>query len=319
MKKRMLAILMASAMMAGVMAGCGSSDTSSSTSSGDGSTYKIGCSFDYLSDFMANVVDGANDYAADNDNVEVTIQDADFDVAKQLQQVENFVSSGYDAVVIKPVDADACGPIASACQEAGIPLVFVNTEANCDYDTYVGSDHTLSGVLQAEYIAEALGGEGKVAILMGDLMNIATTQRTDGNKSVFDQYPGIEVVSEQEASWMRDEAMTKTENWLNSGMEIDAIIGNNDEMAIGAAMVLEEAGITDILVGGIDASADALLCMEKGTMAVTVFQNAYMQGYTGIESAIRILEGEELPEYIDIPYELVSPDKLEEYIAAVIG
>ena len=335
MKKRMLAILMAAAMCGTMLTGCGGGDSGASTTpadsgdaaasgntgSADGKTYKIGCTFDYLSDFMANVTDGVNGYADEsNGAVQVTVQDAEYDVAKQLQQVENFISGGYDAVVIKPVDSDGCAPMYAACKEAGIPFVVVNTSVSCDYDTYIGSDHKLSGELQAEFIGEALGGKGKVAILQGELVNAAAVQRTEGNEEVLkNKYPDIEIVSEMEALWMRDEAMTKTENWLNSGLEIDAILANNDEMALGAAKVLKEAGITDVKVCGIDATVEALNALKSGDLAMTVFQNGYQQGYQGVKACVDIIEGNPVEKYIDVPYETVLPDQADKYLEIVGG
>ena len=326
MKKHVLAFLMAGLMCGTMLAGCGSDnassgeagDTGEGASSASGDTIKIGCSFDNLSDFMANVTDGAKAAGADN-GVEVTVQDAEWDVSKQLQQVENFIAGGYDAVVIKPCDSEGCAPIAAACEEAGIPLVLVNTNASCDYDTYVGSDHVLSGKLQMEYVAEKLGGKGKIAILQGDLMNSATIERTDGNEEIVAQYPDMEVVSKQEASWMRDEAMTKMENWLSSGIEIDAVVANNDEMALGAAMVLKEAGIDDILVCGIDATVEALNALKDGTLSMTVFQNGYEQGYQGIVAALDILNGKTVEKFIEVPYETVLPEQADEYLEIVGG
>lgn len=328
MKKRLFAMLMAMSVIAGALGGCGTGGKDKSggadADAGGGAakgSYRVGCSFDYLSDFMANVTDGVTGYAKDSDGkVSVTVQDAEYDVAKQLQQVENFISGGYDAVVIKPVDAEGCAPMAAACRAAGIPFIVVNTQANCDYDTYIGSDHVLSGKLQAEYLGEALGGKGKVAILTGELMVQAAIDRLEGNKGVFaEKYPDIEVVSELDAGWTRDEAMTKTENWLNSGLKIDAIIASNDEMALGAVKVLKENNMTNIKVCGIDATIEALNALKDGDLAMTVFQNGYEQGYQGVAAAIDILEGKSVEKYIDIPYETVLPDQADKYLKIVGG
>lgn len=325
--KKKLAWLLIGAMMAGMLAGCGGkmekTDDAAATEGAaeeGGSEAKedieIGFSGDYLSDFMATVASGVETAAADN-NVKVTIQDAEFDTAKQLQQVENFINAGMDAVVIKPVDSDACGPIKQACEEAGIPFVVVNSESNVGSDVFVGSDHRYSGQLQGEFVAENLPEGGQVGILMGEMTLQATTQRTEGAKEAMAANDKIEVVSEQEAGWMRDEAMQKMENWLNSGLELSAVIANNDEMAIGAAKVLKENGVEGVLVCGIDASEDALNMIKSGEMSMTVFQNGYEQGYQGVVSAIKLAKGEEVEEYVDVPYELVTADKVDEYLEIV--
>lgn len=322
MKKRLAALLVMGAMTVSMLAGCGNKEEASTetgsensaTEEATGESYSIGFTADYLSDFMSYVVDGVNAAAAD-EGVQITIQDADFDVSKQLQQVENFINSGVDAIVMKPVDSEACQPISDACSKAGVPLVVVNTAMSAPCDSYVGSDHTYSGELQGEYLAEQLPEGGKVAILMGEIQVQATTERTEGVKSVLEEAGGFEIVSEMEAGWMRDEAMDTVENWLNSGMEIDAIVANNDEMAIGASMVLEENGVTDILVCGIDASEEALNRLKNDQMSMTVFQNGYEQGYQGVITALKILKGETVEEFVEVPYEPVVKDQADEYLA----
>lgn len=324
MKKKLIVWFLAAVMISASLAGCGkkeadssqsssSADSSAEGESGGGGKISIGFTSDYLSDFMANVVDGVND-AAEENGVEITVQDAEFDVSKQLQQVENFINSGVDAVVMKPVDSEACAPISQACEEAGVPLVVVNTEMSAPCDSYVGSDHTYSGELQGEYLAEKMPEGGKVAILMGEVQVQATTQRTDGVKSVLEEAGNFEIVSEMDAGWMRDEAMDTVENWLNSGLEIDAIVANNDEMAIGASMVLEENGVDDILVCGIDASDEALSRMQDGKMAMTVFQDGYQQGYQGVETAIKLINGETVEEFVDVPYQPVTDENLDTFL-----
>ncbi len=325
MKKSMVCV-MAGVLAASVLAGCGGaggstggSSAASSTSGTSGSAssgLSIGFSGDYLNDFMSYVVDGVETACGDN-GIQVTVKDAEFDSAKQLQQVENFINAGVDAVIIKPVDSSACGPIKQACEEAGVPFITVNQNSLDGQDVYVGSDHKYSGQLQGEYLVDALPEGGNVAILMGDLTLEATTDRTEGAKAVLEKAGNFTVISEQEAGWMRDEAMQKMENWLNSGLDIDAVIANNDEMAIGAANVLVENGITDVLVCGIDASEAALNLMKEGKMSMTVFQNGYQQGYQGVTAAMKLIAGETVEEYIDVPYETVLPEQADEYLAII--
>ena len=106
------------------------------------------------------------------------------------------------------------------------------------------------------------------------------------------------------------------ENWLASGDQIDAVASNNDEMAIGALSAIDAAGkLGKILVGGVDASPDALAEIDKGRLNVTVFQNAKGQGYGGIKAAALLALGQKVPENrVWIPYELVTPDNYKNYM-----
>lgn len=123
------------------------------------------------------------------------------------------------------------------------------------------------------------------------------------------------MISEASGQWDRAKGMQIAENWLQKG-GIDAIVANNDEMAIGALLAAESMGIADedILIAGIDATPDALEYLGKG-LDVTVFQSAMGQGYGGAEAAYRILKGETLEKMQWIPYELVTVDQKDEYLA----
>ena len=144
-----------------------------------------------------------------------------------------------------------------------------------------------------------------------EMWNAATTVYED----VFDQYPGIEVVREQTADFQRAEAVSVVENWINAGDRLDAIVANNDEMAIGAVLVLEEAGINDdVVVTGVDATADALQYIADDRLDMTVFQNASAQGRGAVDAAFRIVQGEEVENFVEIPFEPVTSDNYQDYM-----
>ena len=126
------------------------------------------------------------------------------------------------------------------------------------------------------------------------------------------------VTKEQAGNWYREEGLAITENWLQSGDQIDVICANNDEMALGAIQALKNANkLEDVLVGGVDATADALAAMQAGELEVTVFQDAQGQGGGGVEAAVKLANGETVETengVVDIPYVLVTPDNMGDYI-----
>jgi ABC-type sugar transport system substrate-binding protein len=204
-----------------------------------------------------------------------------------------------------------------AAWEAGIPLVYVNRRP-ADLPAgvvYVGSDSLDAGILQAEWLAEALGGKGNVVILQGILDQEAAQQRTAGVKQVFEQYPDIKVIQQGTGNWRRDQGRALMENWLATGDQIDAVASNNDEMAIGALRAIEAAGkLGEILVAGVDASPEALIEMGKGRLNMTIFQNAAGQGQGGIKAAIALARGEKIDPITWVPYEPVTPENYKEYM-----
>lgn len=258
--------------------------------------------------------------AAEELGVRMTMVDGKNDPAVQQSQIDTFITQGVDAIVIVPVQIQTIEPILDVTEDAGIPLVAVNRIPEEPYlsrlATYVGSDEVFAGRVQGEAIAEMLGGEGDVVIIHGQLGHPAEIGRTQGNMEIFDQYPGINVVREDTSEWQRAKALELMENWIQAGFNIDAVVGNNDESAIGAAMALEQVGMLDeVYIAGVDATPDALQFMKEGKIDVTVFQDAYGQGYAGLEAAIKAANGEDLPKITDVPYQPVFPENVDEFLA----
>ena len=278
---------------------------------------KIGLTMKFDDLWLTTLRDAMTAYAKSQPGVELIAVDSKEDVATQLGQVENFVAQGVDAIIIIPANTDAADPMTKAAQDAGIPLVYVNRiPSNLPEGVaYVGSDSIQAGIMQAEWLADKLGGKGNVVIMNGDLAQEAAQKRTEGEKQVFAKFPDIHIIKEDTASWDRAQGLALMENWLSTGDQIDAVASNNDEMAIGALQAIDAAGLLGkILVGGVDASPDALAEMDKGRLNVTVFQNAKGQGEGGIQAAIALARGEKIDQITWIPFELVTPDNYKDYM-----
>ncbi|GMA41712.1 sugar ABC transporter substrate-binding protein [Mobilicoccus caccae] len=281
----------------------------------DGKNLRIGVAFPVLDQFLQNVADGMQARAKEA-GVTLTIVSAQEKTDVQLGQVENFISQGVDGIIILPQDTDAAQPMTDAVTAAKIPLVYVNRRpATLDPSVpYVGSDSKVAGQLQMEALAEQLGNKGNIAILQGDPSQEAAQMRTQGCKDVIAQHPEMKVIREQAGNWYRDKGLSITENWIQSGDQIDAICSNNDEMALGALEALRAAGKLDaVKVGGVDATKDALASMKNGQLDITVFQDAKGQGAGGVDSVIKKYNGDEVASFVNVPYELVTPENMAEY------
>lgn len=280
---------------------------------------KVGVSIANFDDtFLTYMMDGMKAYAKTYGNdVELTFTDAKEDMAKQLDQVENFLVQKKDVIIIVPVDTSATGPMTSSIVSKGGKVVYVNRNPgrlpNGAY--YVGSEELVAGRLQMEFLGEKLGGKGNVAILMGKLDNEGALKRTEGNEEVLKKkYPNIKVLDKQTGLWQRSEGMQKTEDWINRfGKDINAILCNNDDMALGAIQALKDKKRTDIIVVGVDATPDALTSLAKGELAATVFQDAVGQGGGGLEVALKAAKGEKVATETWIPFKLVTPANLSQF------
>ena len=263
-----------------------------------------------------------------HDDVSLQIEDATDDVAKQLDQINNFIASGVDAIIVNAVDTNATEAMSNAASSAGVPLVYVNRQPiNMDTlpdgQAFVASNEIESGTLAAFQMCRQLRGEGKSGgatayVLMGQLSNQAAVQRTKDFHDVIgmDMCNFITIIDEQTANWSRDEAQDLMTNWISSGEPFDAVFGNNDEMAIGAIQAMKASGISmdDVVVGGVDATSEALVAMQAGEMDVTVFQDLAGQGAGSIETAIALVNGEDVDKTVFIPFKLVTPDNIGDFL-----
>lgn len=291
------------------------------------SAENIGVSMALFDDnFLTVLRNGMIDFAAAQDGVTLQIEDAQNDVGKQLNQIQNFIASGVDAIIVNPVDTDATIAMSEAAAAAGIALVYVNRQpVNVDSlpekQAFVASNELESGTLQTQEICrllkEAGKTEAKAVVMMGELSNQAARVRTQDIKDVIatPECSFIAVVEEQTANWSRTQGSDLMTNWLSAGVQFDAVIANNDEMAIGAIQALKASGIAmdAVIVGGIDATADALAAMAAGDLDVTVFQNAAGQGQGAVEAALKLAKGEAVEKKVYVPFELVTPANLADY------
>ena len=274
--------------------------------------------------FLTVLRNGMSDYAKTLDGVELQIEDAQNDVAKQQSQIQNFIASGVDAIIVNPVDTDATMAMSKIAAEANIPLVYVNREpvnvrALPDNQAFVASNELESGTLETKEVCRLLGGKGKIVVMMGELSNQAARMRTQDVHDVIatDECKGLEIVEEQTANWSRTQGADLMTNWLAAGLEFDAVVANNDEMAIGAIQALKAAGrsMDSVVIGGVDATQDALAAMAAGDLDVTVFQDAAGQGKGAVDAALKLAKGEAVDQKVYIPFQLVTPDNLANFQA----
>ena len=246
------------------------------------------------------------------------VNDAESKPDKQASQLDSFVAQKVDAVIISPVDADALAPAVKSVVDAGIPVITCSADVTGDMgQVWVGSENENGGQIEAEFVAEQLGGKGNVAILRGPLGAFAEQGRFKGYEAAFANYPDIKIVFDQTANWQREEAMALVENWLTTGTQIDAILCQNDGMALGALEAVKAAGKKDeIIIAGIDAIQDALDSIKAGELDATCFQDAIGQGEGALEMAVKAANGEKI-ERNNIPFELVTKDNVDGYYSRI--
>ncbi|NAZ36129.1 sugar ABC transporter substrate-binding protein [Rubellimicrobium sp. CFH 75288] len=295
---------------------------------GTASAETIGVSMALFDDnFLTVLRNGMIAHAQGLEGVDLQVEDAQNDVGRQLNQIENFIAAGVDAIIVNPVDTSATQAMTDAAAAAGVPLVFVNRmpinlESLPDNQAFVGSNERDSGTLQGTEVCRLLREQGtdpaRVILIMGELSNEAAITRSQMIRDTVarEDCAFMEIVEEQTGNWNRQQGADLMTNWLGAGVEFDAVVSNNDEMAIGAIQSLKAAGISmdDVIVAGIDATQDALAAMQAGDLDVTVFQDAAGQGAGAVDTALALARGEEVAREVWIPFELVTPENIDGYL-----
>lgn len=288
---------------------------------------EIGATISRFDDNWLTVMrNGMTEHAASLDGVNLQMEDATDDLAKQIDQVKNFVASGVDAIIVNIVDTSAGAAVTEAAGD--VPLVFVNREPDNVNElpptqAFVASNEIESGTLSAFQVCNNLRADGKAGgargyLMNGQLSNQAAVQRTKDVYDVIgmDMCNFMEIIAEAPANWSRDEAQDLMTNWMSSGEPFDFVLANNDEMAIGAIQAMKAAGMdmSEVQVGGVDASQDALVMMQAGDYDVTVFQDAFGQGAGSVDTAIALAKGEKVDQKVYIPFQLVTPDNMADFL-----
>lgn len=286
------------------------------TNTQDNKRIRIGVSYQNLQNEFVRNIQVALRQRAEELNVELVEADGQGMAENQIAQVENFIARKLDVIILNPYSVEGCKPAVEAANKADIPILTVNNlVANQDKCvTFVGSDAVESGRIQMEYAAKRLGGKGNIAILHGPIGHDAEIGRRKGAQEVLDKYKNIKVVFEQSGNWSREEGEAITEVWLQSGNRIDAILAQNDEMALGSLKAVEDAKRNNILIFGVDAISDALNAIKDGKIDATVFQDAKGQGAGAVDAAVNVAKGLKVDKTIYIPYVLVTKDNLMNYL-----
>lgn len=311
--KKILALMLVLVLALGLVA-CGGGETAETPED----AIKVGYSCNNFNDtFQTYIVDAAKAAAADA-GITLDVQDAQEDVIKQQDQVKAMIEQGVAALIVVPVDTSAMGPITDAAQAAGIPLVYVNRNPFGEGEIpenvyYVGSQEIDAGKFQAEYLKEMLPDGGGVGILQGILSNEGALKRTEGNEVTL-AGTNFTVLAKESGNWQRDQGLTLTENWLTAyGDKLNAILANNDEMALGAVQALQAAGRTDVIVMGVDAIPDAKNAVAGGTLAATVLQDAEGQGGGAVGVVSSVLAGEAVEPITWVPFVLITPENIADF------
>ena len=320
MKKR-IALFVEFAMLMSLFAGCSSDGASGNDASTDlpqdeaaEDKIVIGYTVNDLNDtWVSSVIDYVEQWADEHPDVEVIIGDGKSDVSTQMAVVEGWIEMGIDSVCLKPVDYEASLSILDSVKAAGINYVAMQQDAE-DADCFVGANGVETGEAQMQAVIDAIGGSGKIAYLAGTEGTLVASEREEGSMSALEASPECELVAREDGDWLREDAISIVETWITSGIEFDAICAACDEMAIGAILALQDAGIDDVVVAGIDGLQMGCEYVKNGDMTLTFYADAKGLAYESLDAALALAKGGQ-PEDVVLKDLLVNRDNVDEYLA----
>jgi ribose transport system substrate-binding protein len=235
------------------------------------------------------------------------------DIAAQIAQVEDQLAKGIKGLALAPTDPNALTPVVDEAIKDGVPVVFIDTKGANEGVTYIGTDNEAGAALAAKFICDNVPAGSEVAILTGIITQSTGKARADGSRSGLTAC-GLKIVAEQTGEWDRAKGLAVMENILTGNPNIKAVFASNDNMALGATEALKSAGVLDkIMVVGFDANPDAAASILAGEMTASVAQNPYNMGAFGVESLLKLANGEKLPPVIDTGTVLVTKENAEEF------
>ena len=365
--KKVLAFMLAAMMMASVAVGCGGTETPSSTPAAPDNSQAapdsseeapapqgdvtIGtCIYKFDDTFMTGVRNNMT-AQAESLGAKIDIVDSQNKQPTQNEQVDTFITKGVNALAVNPVDLTAAGPIITKAKEANLPIVLLNRQPSEDdmnlYDQawYVGCRAEQSGTMSGQIIADYFtahpeadkNGDKKVqyVMLQGEPGHQDATLRSEyAPKAIEEAGFGTEQLAADTAMWDKVKATDLMKAFISSqGLDkIEAVLCNNDDMALGAIEALKAEGYNTgdaskyIPVVGVDATAPALEAMKDGSLLGTVLNDAENQGKATVNIAVAAAQGKEINKentgyeitdgkYVWIDYVKVTADNYQDYMS----
>lgn len=280
--------------------------------------YKIGfAQCTQASPFYVSMNEAAKAYAEEL-GIEWVAVSADDDVTKQNNDINDMISSGIDALIVNPINAEGIAPAIEACANAEIPVITVDRNINEGQTAYVGRDNKTMGKLVGEALVEYLGGKdkaaGKILEIQGTAGDTVMMARRDGFEEAVAEAPGLEVIQSAYCDYTRSKAVTATQDLLQANDGIVAVYGHNDDMSLGAAQVLQEKGIEGVAVTGVDGLMEAVIAISEGNYAITTMNDPGSLIKAAIDTALKVLNGEEYEEYVDAGTGVINADNVADYV-----
>lgn len=249
-----------------------------------------------------------------NPDVKITAVSADYDLNKQLSQIDSFVGAGVDIMMIVPVDPKASVPAIQKAKDAGIIVGAFDTTAS-NADVSVATNNVKAGEEACGYLADKLGGKGNIVILNGVQVS-AVVDRLAGCKSVLDKHPDMKIVADQNTTGSRDGGLQVMQSILTAQDHIDGVFGTNDPASIGGDLAAKQLNRKEFIIASVDGAPDTEKLIRSGDTQIkaTASQDPYTMAAQSFGLALDIFEGKKPAETkVLLDPKLITADNIADY------
>ncbi|ADV10649.1 ABC transporter [Mesorhizobium sp. M7A.F.Ca.CA.001.09.2.1] len=278
---------------------------------------KVGISVGLLGNpFFVATIKGIEDAAKKiNPKVEVTSVSADYDLNKQVSQVDSFIAAGVDVIMLNAVDAKAIAPAVKKAQAAGIVVAAFDVSAP-GADVTVMTNNVKAGEEACQYLVDHTGGKGDYVILNGPASS-SILERVKGCKNVLSQHPDIKILSDdQNAEGSRDGGLKVFQSLLTRFDKIDAVFAINDPTAIGAQLAAKQLNRSEFIFTAVDGAPDIEKELSSGTSMIkaSASQDPYVMAGQSLTMAAELLAGKKPAEpTVLLDPKLITAENLKDY------
>jgi len=333
MVKRVLSLILTTVLLGAMLVACGggsssssssggssSADSSSSSSSSDSTqkTYRVAfiarAQADSFAAWLANEMRAA---ASQYPDITLDVFDSQANDDRENSLIENAIANKYDGIIVQANNAEAQRPYIEQIVKAGIPAIATNPKVDgIEGLSTIDADPYEQGAVNAREAVNQIPENANVVVLMGPPSNFHSDERRRAwEEEFFAKRPDVTILAEDHANWNKDEAMWLMEDWVIAHDKIDAIISMNDNMAAGALEVVkDDPRFQDILVYGVDGTAEAVLLIKEGKMTSTSLQSAIDLAKLNMETIYKLMTGEEKEIHEAVPAPLINASNVDEYI-----
>jgi len=266
--------------------------------------------------FFVQIVEGAKAAAAkiSGGKANVTAVSADYDLNKQYSQIDNFIASGVDIILVNASDPNAIEPAIKAAQAAGVVVMAVDVAAK-GADATVQTNNVQAGELACQYIVDKLKGKGNVIIQNGPPVS-AVIDRVDGCKAVLAKSKDIKILSDnQNAKGSREGGLEVATGLLTAFDKVDAFFTINDPQAIGTDLAGKQLKRKDFFITSVDGAPDIEVALKTDTVVeASASQDPFAMAKKAVEIGFEIMNGKRPDkDMILIPAELVTRQNVAQY------